>query len=157
MVRVGLRLRIRTGWGHMKISRNSRSEDKDATVVVAPREPTASADALIRLLLAHAKDSGASAQPLPEGDVLFSAEVDGVTCRLTRPSSRPEPAGGVALSPREREIARLVAKGYPDKVIATLLEISKYTVGTHLRRMYQKLAVPSRAALIAKIMSNGLF
>jgi len=82
--------------------------------------------------------------------VILDLEVDGVRCVLVR---RPLQAGQneVALSPREREIARMVAKGYPNKVIARVLEISSWTVSTHLRRIFAKLGVSSRAAMVAKL------
>ena len=55
------------------------------------------------------------------------------------------------LSPREAEIARLVAQGLPNKVIASVLEISTWTVGTHVRRLFAKLGVTSRAAMVARL------
>jgi DNA-binding CsgD family transcriptional regulator len=86
--------------------------------------------------------------------VLLDLEVEGVRCVLMRrpPAAQPE----VALSPREREIARMVAKGYPNKTIAGVLEISSWTVSTHLRRIFAKLAVSSRAAMVARLAELGL-
>jgi DNA-binding CsgD family transcriptional regulator len=51
------------------------------------------------------------------------------------------------LSPRELEIARMVAQGYANKTIASVLEISSWTVASHLRRIFIKLQVSSRAAM----------
>jgi DNA-binding NarL/FixJ family response regulator len=59
-----------------------------------------------------------------------------------------------SLTPREQEIVRMVAKGYPNKTIAGVLNISCWTVGTHLRRTFAKLGVASRAAMIARIMEE---
>jgi DNA-binding CsgD family transcriptional regulator len=59
---------------------------------------------------------------------------------------------GVVLSPRETEIVRLVADGHPNKVIAAVLEISSWTVGTHVRRVFAKLGVTSRAAMVARMI-----
>jgi DNA-binding CsgD family transcriptional regulator len=90
----------------------------------------------------------------PLEGILLDVEVDGVRCVLVhRP---PEAGNDVALSPREREIARMVAKGYPNKVIARVLEISSWTVSTHLRRIFAKLGVCSRAAMVAQILEEGL-
>jgi DNA-binding CsgD family transcriptional regulator len=61
---------------------------------------------------------------------------------------REEPS----LSPRELEIARMVAAGHPNKTIAAVLDISMWTVATHLRRIFAKLHVTSRAAMLAKLM-----
>ena len=55
------------------------------------------------------------------------------------------------LSPREQEIIRLVAKGHPNKVIADILDISPNTVATHLRRIFSKLGVASRAQMVAEV------
>lgn len=91
----------------------------------------------------------------PEGEegVILDLEVDGVRCVLVR---RPrEDRAEVVLSPREREIARMVAKGYPNKVIARVLEISSWTVSTHLRRVFAKLGVSSRAAMVAHLLEEG--
>jgi len=60
-----------------------------------------------------------------------------------------------SLSPRELEIARMVAKGYPNKTIAAVLDISAWTVCTYLRRMFAKLSVSSRAALVARLLEDG--
>jgi len=58
--------------------------------------------------------------------------------------------------PREIEIARLIAKGYPNKIIADILQISSWTVGTHLRRIFAKLGTTSRAAVVARLKEDHL-
>jgi DNA-binding NarL/FixJ family response regulator len=70
-------------------------------------------------------------------------------------SDLPPPEEGCDLSPRELEIARLVAKGYPNKTIAAVLDISPWTVGTYLRRTYAKLGVRCRAAMVARMLTRG--
>jgi DNA-binding CsgD family transcriptional regulator len=56
-------------------------------------------------------------------------------------------AGAGALTGRELEIARLVARRLTNKEIARELDISARTVSTHLSNMFEKLHVDSRAAL----------
>lgn len=90
---------------------------------------------------------------IPEDKVILDLEVDGVRCVLVRRLQDPDRVD-VALSPREREIARMVAKGYPNKVIARVLEISSWTVSTHLRRVFAKLGVSSRAAMVAHLLEE---
>jgi DNA-binding CsgD family transcriptional regulator len=63
------------------------------------------------------------------------------------------------LSPREQEIARMVAQGYANKTIASVLEISSWTVASHLRRIFVKLQISSRAAMATCLLGtefNGL-
>jgi len=60
------------------------------------------------------------------------------------------PAEPDNLSPREREVLELLARGYLYKEIAESLHISVPTVNTHIRRIYEKLHVRSRSQAIAK-------
>lgn len=83
-------------------------------------------------------------------DVVLDVIVDGYRCLILR----VDPPTGTQLSPREREIARMVAEGHPNKTIAAVLEISTWTVGTYLRRIFAKLNVTSRAAMVAKLMEQ---
>ena len=102
-------------------------------------------------LLEQPKYSGAKAAS--SGDeteqVLIDIEVDGARYLLIR---MPQPVCSRAqLSPREQEIVRMVAQGHPNKVIADVLNISAWTVCTHLRRIFAKLGVGSRAAMVAQM------
>ena len=64
------------------------------------------------------------------------------------PAARAETEG---LSPREREVLELLARGYFYKEITEALGISMSTVNTHVRRVYEKLHVHSRAQAVAKL------
>jgi DNA-binding NarL/FixJ family response regulator len=66
--------------------------------------------------------------------------------------SSASPAEPDNLSPREREVLELLARGYLYKEIADLLHISVPTVNTHIRRIYEKLHVRSRSQAIARFM-----
>jgi len=55
-----------------------------------------------------------------------------------------------SLTPRQREVAQLIAKGLPNKTIASRLGISLATVKDHVHAILARLGLPSRAALIAK-------
>ena len=85
--------------------------------------------------------------------VVVEVELDGLRCvTLVEQAESPY----APLSPREQEIARMVGAGYPNKTIAARLGISTWTVSTHIRRMFAKLDVNSRAALVAKILEEEL-
>ena len=91
--------------------------------------------------------------------VVLDLEVDGVPYWLVQRPAPAVPATGracISLSPREREIVRLVAKGLPNKSIADVLDISLWTVATHLRRVFAKLGVGTRAEMIARVIGDGL-
>jgi DNA-binding CsgD family transcriptional regulator len=110
------------------------------------------------------------AQPGPADqaeEIILDIEVHGVRYLAIRcpAASAPDgerdqgpvaapPRGGHALSPRELEIARMVAKGYANKSIASVLDISSWTVSSHLRRIFSKLGVTSRAAMVAQLLDE---
>jgi DNA-binding CsgD family transcriptional regulator len=85
--------------------------------------------------------------------MLMDIDLDGQRYLLIRmPAVAPK---GVSLSPREVEIVRLVAEGHQNKVIASVLEISSWTVCTHMRRVFAKFGVTSRAAMVARVAALG--
>jgi DNA-binding NarL/FixJ family response regulator len=57
------------------------------------------------------------------------------------------------LSPREREVIGMLARGFLYKEIADSMNISIRTVDTYIRRIYEKLHVRSRAQAVAKYVS----
>ena len=64
--------------------------------------------------------------------------------------------GASQLSEREREILRLVATGVGNKEIAQVLGISPNTVKVHVRRIFAKLGVETRAAATRQALEMGL-
>jgi pimeloyl-ACP methyl ester carboxylesterase/DNA-binding CsgD family transcriptional regulator len=73
------------------------------------------------------------------------------------PSSSGEwPVGdaAAALSAREREVLRWVARGKSNDEIATALYISEATVRKHLQNAYKKLDVTSRTAAVALLSGS---
>ncbi|MDP9796411.1 DNA-binding NarL/FixJ family response regulator [Catenuloplanes nepalensis] len=70
-----------------------------------------------------------------------------------RSASLPGPAVSV-LSERERGIALLVATGLTNAAIASKVELSPHTVNYHLRQIFRKLGIASRAELAALISGD---
>jgi two-component system NarL family response regulator len=73
-----------------------------------------------------------------------------------RNRGRWPPANANRLSTREREILRRLARGLSTKDIAKESGISHKTVRNHISNMYQKVGVPTRAALALYAVRHGL-
>ena len=61
-----------------------------------------------------------------------------------------EASAASLLTARELQIVALVAEGRVNKQIADALHISEWTVSTHLRRIFTKLGVDTRAAMVLR-------
>jgi DNA-binding CsgD family transcriptional regulator len=93
-------------------------------------------------------------------DEICRFELDGRTLVVAEAADRrrkvsngsPDEIAG-RLTGRELEIAVLVAQGCATKNIAYRLQISEWTVSTYLRRIFAKLGVDSRAAMVYRCAS----
>jgi DNA-binding CsgD family transcriptional regulator len=125
---------------------------------IYPQPAQARLHELIRMLAGLTEGSSGEASTEPSNhaaeEILVDAEVDGCRYLLVRMPRLLRTR--VQLSPREEEIVRMVAKGHPNKVIADVLSISSWTVCTHLRRIFAKLGVGSRAAMVAQLLEAGI-
>ncbi|HEX3336217.1 MAG TPA: response regulator transcription factor [Jatrophihabitans sp.] len=96
-----------------------------------------------------ADDLAAAVVRVADGDVVFSPRLAGFVLDAFRdapvmPSIDPEID---QLTPREREVLRLLARGYAYKEIATQLFISIKTVETHASNVLRKLQLSNRHQL----------
>ena len=105
----------------------------------------------VQSLIAQLVNLTRTQSELDNQEVILDQEVNGIRCLLVRVQPKSDRAH---LSPREQEIARMVAEGYPNKTIAAVLDISSWTVCTHMRRMFAKLNVRSRAAMVARLLEE---
>lgn len=97
--------------------------------------------------------TGDAAASPPERDQP-PAEPSQPPARLPPPERNP--AGGVALSAREREVLCWAQEGKTYWEIGCILGISQRTVKFHIQRIKSKLDVVSTAHAIAKAMRNGI-
>ena len=114
---------------------------------------TRSLEDLVRLLVTRVSANNGHSLEIPHNlsaeEIILDTEIDGGRYLLVRlPKSAQSQ---VRLSPREQEIVRMVAQGHSNKIIADVLNISSWTVCTHLRRVFGKLGVGSRAAMVARL------
>jgi two-component system nitrate/nitrite response regulator NarL len=90
-----------------------------------------------------------------EGESMISPEMTTKLVSALRHTATPPPASSPdplhALSPRERDILRELARGATNKEIARTLDIAETTVKVHVQSVLRKLDLPSRvhAALYA--------
>ena len=135
---------------------NSVPDEPEASEVLSG-EIEAALRSLADKLHALMHEPGAYGTGASGGDtVLLDVEIGEVRLLALR-QGQPSPMS--QLSPREQEIARMVAQGYANKTIASVLEISTWTVASHLRRIFVKLQISSRAAMATCLLgteSSGL-
>ncbi len=75
-------------------------------------------------------------------------------------AAAPAPTGEVdeasLLSPRERDVAQLVAAGSSNREIADALVVSVKTVETHIQHIFRKLNVKARSEVAVWAARHGL-
>ncbi len=140
---------------------NLPAAKEHAVRLANPEYITLQAETVLKRVIAYV-----DGEPPPDGvrvlrqtselieEVIFEITIDGTRYYIVR--CRPQATTPVSLSPRELAIARLIAKGMPNKCVGDILEISPWTVATHLRRIFVKLGVASRAAMVARLGEENL-
>jgi DNA-binding NarL/FixJ family response regulator len=92
-----------------------------------------------------------------DGGAMFSPAV---TRRLIEEFARrvsPEPPPGLAeLTPREREVLRLLARGLSNQEIAAELVVSEHTAKTHVAHILSKLGLRDRIQAVVLAYETGL-
>lgn len=75
-----------------------------------------------------------------------------------RPAGASEPRVELKenISDRELEVLNLLSRGFNYQEIADLLEVSKHTIGTYIKRVYRKLHVNSRSEAVFEAQKLGI-
>ena len=94
-----------------------------------------------------------------DGQALLAPEVTGrLIAHVVRERDAPAPAAWARtpLTPREREVVTLIARGLSNADIAERLTLSRATVKTYVSRLLTKLDARDRAQLVVFAYESGL-
>lgn len=141
---------------------------KRFTDVVSPDDRTRAKETFARKIVGKEKVTDAQVELIGPDGRGVSVEVSSVPLReghqivgvfglLSRPPSPPRsPQPHAKLTPRQREILRMLAHGASTKQIAEELHLSRETVRNHVRGILQALDVHSRVEAVAAARSEGV-
>ena len=76
--------------------------------------------------------------------------------RLAPSRRRGRPSAGNGLSPRERDVVDLVARGMTNREVAETLFLSRRTVEFHVANAMKKTGVSSRTALALHVVATDI-
>ncbi|HEX9373857.1 MAG TPA: LuxR family transcriptional regulator, partial [Roseiflexaceae bacterium] len=128
--------------------------------LVSPLRPVHRADYERDLAAARARlDPAAWAAAWEAGRVVSSEQAIAEARRAApEPEATRHPASGStgALTPRERQVIALIARGYSNRAIAEALVITERTAEIHVGNILGKLGFTSRAQAAAYAVAQGL-
>jgi len=108
--------------------------------------------AIARRLLTHFRHNRGNSGPAPESG--FTAPID--FAGSTTPVPIEKVPDHERLTPRESEVLTYLSKGFTIKEIASLMGIKWFTVNDHIKSIYKKLNVSSRAEAAVLATKQGL-
>jgi DNA-binding NarL/FixJ family response regulator len=108
--------------------------------------------AIARRLLTHFRGGAAGDGTVPESGFSPLANHGGGH----RPVTIENPLDHERLTPRENEVLTYLSKGFTIKEIASLMGIKWFTVNDHIKSIYKKLNVSSRAEAAVLASKQGL-
>jgi len=106
--------------------------------------------AIARRLLTHFRDGRVDGQAPDSGFMTLSGHT------TSRPVPIEKPLDHERLTPREVEVLTYLSKGFTIKEIANLMGIKWFTVNDHIKSIYKKLNVSSRAEAAVLASKQGL-
>ncbi|MEO6410376.1 MAG: response regulator transcription factor [Burkholderiaceae bacterium] len=112
--------------------------------------------AIARRLLTHFRRPETNGAGEPATTVASVAHESGFQSSRPVPAWRGAPLDHERLTPRENEVLTYLSKGFTIKEIASLMGIKWFTVNDHIKSIYKKLNVSSRAEAAVLASKQGL-
>jgi DNA-binding CsgD family transcriptional regulator len=103
-----------------------------------------------QVMLTNGNSVSISCEPVVDGGTLVGGVlrlVPAAEATAGPPEVVPVGGGWSDMTATEQSVARLVGEGLTNREVGELLFMSRYTVDTHLRSIFRKLAVTSRVEL----------
>ena len=112
--------------------------------------------AIARRLLTHFRHGPLGVGGSAAGSVGAALPASGFQSSRPMPLTRGAPLDHERLTPRESEVLTYLSKGFTIKEIASLMGIKWFTVNDHIKSIYKKLNVSSRAEAAVLASKQGL-
>jgi two-component system nitrate/nitrite response regulator NarL len=112
--------------------------------------------AIARRLLTHFRSSGSGTGDGHAASAPGASQPSGFMSSRPMPLGRGAPLDHERLTPRESEVLTYLSKGFTIKEIANLMGIKWFTVNDHIKSIYKKLNVSSRAEAAVLASKQGL-
>ena len=123
------------------------SDQLAETIVKVMEGETVISPEMMTKLVSVFRRRPAAPPPTPAPSATAPAPLESVQPAVVRPD---------LLSPREREILKLIARGDSNKLIARALDIAETTVKIHVQHILRKLGLSSRVQAAVYAVNNGL-
>lgn len=96
-------------------------------------------------------------QQAAAGDIVLSETLTPVLAASLRANRTAADRDINELTPRERDILKLIAQGLPNKMIARQLDITESTVKVHVKHLLKKMKLKSRVEAAVWVHQENLF
>lgn len=102
-----------------------------------------------------ARDGGVPISPKAAAQLLRAFREQAVTSAMPD-TPRPADVEDFGLTSRERETLETLARGFTQREAAQILGVSPHTIVSHVKAIYQKMAVNSRSEAVFEAIQSGL-
>ena len=96
-------------------------------------------------------------QQAAAGEMVLSEALTPVLAASLRANRATSDRDVTQLTPRERDILKLIAQGLPNKMIARRLDITESTVKVHVKHMLKKMKLKSRVEAAVWVHQERIF